>query len=269
MSYGEMVEKYATLTDDEKAALLARYNVRPISGGDGSDDEDEDDEDEGDEDEDQGDDEDDSGKTGERRSKKEKVYRTQQEFDRAFSRKLKAERAKLTDALTASITEQVQKDLNLAEQKKKGNLQAVIDDLKPKADKVDALEKEVKVWRELADARFEAFVDTLPEAIRDLAPDDDASPQEKERWIIMKATPLMQKMEKQQRRRKPAEPDEDEDDEEDEDEDADERTRSKRRRAAPVLGNNPWQPIPGGKTPKRQMDEIVAGFKASGQYQPM
>jgi hypothetical protein len=264
VSYIDLIERYANLSEEEKARLLLQYNIRPISGGDGTGEDDEDD-DEGEDDDESDDDEADSGKTR-KSSQKPKTY-TQNDVERLVKQRLARARSKMESDLTDSITKKVQNQIEVDAAAKKGDLQKVIDDLRPKAEKLERIEKELGLFHELSSTRFEEVIENLPEDLKMLAPDDDASPVQKERWLITKAMPALKKWQEKEAKKKTSRRDEDE---EDEDEDEEEDTTSRRStRRQKVTGNNPFTPLPGGKNDKKTLEEIVKGYEESGAYRPM
>lgn len=247
--YTGLSEKYRQMSNDEVAREMQRRGLMPIGGGSQENDDESDD----DEDEDADDDnEDDSAKTA---KSKAKSY-SEAEFQAAFKKRLARETKKLTGTLTESIKAQVVKDMELQAATKKGDLQVIIDDLRPKAEKVETLEKRLEFFEELAEARFEEVLAGLPEAVRDLAPDDDADILEKEKWLVVKANAAVEKMRKKGLL--------DTADEDDDDETTERRTSSTKTR-----GFNPKEPGARSKNKKRTVEEIVKGYTSSGQYRPL
>ncbi len=53
---------------------------------------------------------------------------------------------------------------------------------------------EVEEFRRLAESRYQAAFDGLPESIKVFAPEENASALEKERWLIEKALPAAAKL---------------------------------------------------------------------------
>lgn len=236
------------LTTNQIYALMEQRGWARIRGGDGTDDDDGDDGDEGDDD-----DEADSGKTG---KSKAKVF-TESEVNSLVRTRLAREKKNLTQTLTESIRSQVTKDLETAEAAKKGDLQKVIDDLKPKADAAESMKTRLAVFEELASARFDELIESLPEEIRSLAPDDEADALEKEKWLITKAQPAIEKLRKKGLLAK------DDDDDDDDDSDASRQQSTKRR------GLNPKDPPRRGKDSKRTVKEIIGEYQGSGAYRKM
>lgn len=269
MEFVSLMQRIEGLSDAEKWKVLAQNGIFPISGGDGSDDGDDDDSDGDEGDDDDESDESGSGKTRRSSDDKTKAKYSEADLERLVKNRLKRGRAKMEADLRTSITDQVKKDLDLEAATKKGDLQKVIDDLKPKAERLAAVEKELGLFHELSEARFDEIIEQLPPEIRQFAPDDDATPVEKERWLITKANPALKAMRKRAARKGRDEDFEAEDDEDDEDEDFDasRKKKSKTRRATP--GNNAFAPIPGSKSDKKSLEEIVKGYKDSGAYSPM
>jgi hypothetical protein len=111
------------------------------------------------------------------------------------------------------------------------------------------------LFEELAHARLDEAIAELPEALQALAPDEDADPIEKEKWLIMKAKPALAKLKK-------AGLDDDEDERDDDEEDVVKQATRKKRE-----GLNARMPK-SGKTQKT-VEEIVKGYKSTGNYRPL
>lgn len=229
------------LTNEEALRLMALRGWAMMRGGSPDDDG------EGDDDSDD-DDETDSGKT---ETSKEKKF-SQSEVEALMKKRLARETRKLTTTLSESIKADLVKEMELETAAKKGDLQKIIDDLKPKADKLSEAEKLLITFEELANTRFDEALSQLPDHIKAFAPDEDASAIEKEKWLIVKAMPAMKKLKK----KGIANGDDDEENEEEE-------TPKKRR------GMSPFDPPPGGKTNKKTLEEIVKGYESSGAYRSM
>lgn len=235
---------YAAESIGEWNDRLMRRGIFADGGtGTGSDDSDDDDDD-------SDDDEADSGKTG---KSKERTF-SQAEFDAALKKRLGRETRKLTGTLTESIKAQLKQEMETAEAEKKGDLQKIIDDLKPKAAKVTDLEKTLGLFEDLSHARFDEAIEQLPDHIKAFAPDDDAPALEKERWLITKAMPAMKKLKKRSKA----------DDTEDDEDDAETETKTRKRR-----GISPFDPDPSGKSRKKTVEEIIKGYEGSGNYRPL
>jgi hypothetical protein len=128
----------------------------------------------------------------------------------------------MTKTLTDTISAKLKADMETDQAAKKGDLQKVIDSLKPKADRHDALQERLTLFEELAHARLDEAIAELPEALQALAPDEDADPIEKEKWLIMKAKPALAKLKK-------AGLDDDEDERDDDEEDVVKQATRKKR----------------------------------------
>lgn len=114
---------------------------------------------------------------------------TQDEFESAFRRRLSREKRKLADSIRSEV---------LAEMESKGkspdaDLQRQLDSANGKLARYARLDELV----ELAEERYEVELAALPEAIRMLAPDDDADIVDKERWLLTKARPAVERLRKE------------------------------------------------------------------------
>lgn len=248
--YGELLKRYQDMTPAELSEMLERRGIKPIGGGDGTDDnEDNEDDDEGD------DDGDDPEKNGKKKSSEKKF--SQAEVDATIARRLAREKRNLTTSLTASITEQVKADIETAAAEKKGDLQKIVDDLKPKAARLTEAEKLLVTFEELANARFDQALEQLPDSIKAFAPDEDAPAIEKERWLILKAAPALKAIKGKTSKKKEA------DDEEDDESDTSQATQRK------IRGNSPFDPDPTGKSNKKTVEEIIKGYQSAGSYRPL
>lgn len=123
---------------------------------------------------------------------------TQDEFEAAFRRRLSREKRKLSDSIRAEV---------LAELEAKGkspdaDLQRQLDAANGKLARYARLDELV----ELAEERYDSELAALPEAIRMLAPDDDADIVDKERWLLTKARPAVERLRKESPIRSEKEP---------------------------------------------------------------
>lgn len=250
--YGELLKRYQEMTPAELSAMLERRGIKPIGGGDGTDDD-------GDDDDESDDDEDDSEKTGKKKSDT-KTF-TQAEVDALVTRRLAREKKKIEGSLTDSITEKVKAEIATAEAEKKGDLQKLVDDLKPKAAKLTEAEKLLVTFEELANARFDQALEQLPDSIKAFAPEEDAPAIEKERWLILKAAPALKAMKGKTSKKKDAAAD----DEDDEDNESDTSQSAQRK----VRGMSPFDPDPTGKSNKKTVEEIIKGYQSAGSYRPL
>lgn len=242
--------QFAHLTVNQIYELMAQRGWARIRGGSPGDD----DGDDGDGDGDDVDDDDDgSGKTG----STEKKF-SQADVDNAVKKRLVREKRNLTASLTDQIKTKVKSDLELEQAAKKGDLQKVIDDLKPKAERAEQLQKRLDVFEELASARFDEALAALPEALRDLAPDDDADVLERERWLVFKATPALDRLKKKGR---------DDDDDEDGDDDLVAAGKNGKSRSK-TPGLSPRDPRK-GKSSSRSVEDILSDYQKSGMYRKM
>ncbi len=144
------------------------------------DDETEDDDQNTDDDEDDDDDGDATGKKGESSKSGEKTF-TQAEVDALIKRRLNRATRKIRGELRTELESEI---------KDKGGDEDTQAKIKEANDRLERLED----LEELAEERYEQELDDLPEAIRDLAPDDDEDIIVKERWMVTKARPAAKKM---------------------------------------------------------------------------
>lgn len=248
MEFGEFIRRYDDVTLAEASAFLRARGIPVIQGG-GPDDDDKD----GDENE-EDDDDDESGKNG----KSSKKTFTQSELEAVVKDRLSRDKKALTAKLSADIRDSVIKEMELKKAEEDGDLKKVIEELRPKAEKLTQAEKLLATFEELSNARFDEAIAQLPDSIKAFAPDDDAPALEKERWLILKATPAMKKL-----KGKKGESDDENESEEDDEDDVIKRAAAKRR------GNAPRDPAPGGKSKKKTVEEIMKGYQSTGQYRSL
>lgn len=165
------------------------------------------------------------------KAKTPKVY-SERELRNAVSRELSAAEA----TLRASIRAEIQGERELEDAKSSGELSKVIEAHEKKLRDLEPYRTEVEEFRRLADVRFQAAFDGLPDSIKLFAPDENASALEKERWLIEKALPA----------------------------------------AAKLGGKDPVKGLSNEDDPpkkqKKREDDLVAirdGFATSGEYRPM
>ena len=118
------------------------------------------------------------------KQKASKVY-SEREFRNAVSRELSSREANLRDSIRAELASEQE----LAAAKSSGELSKVIEAQDKKLRDLEPLRTEVEEFRRLAEARYSAAFDGLPDSIKLFAPDDQASVLEKERWLVEKALP--------------------------------------------------------------------------------
>lgn len=249
--YDELVKRYRDMTPAELSELLAKRGIKPIGGGDGTDEDPDDDDDEDGEE-----DGDDPAKNGKKKTP-DKTF-TQSEVDALFKRRLAREKRSIETSLKESITAQVKQEIETAEAEKKGDLQKLVDDLKPKASKLTEAEKLLTTFEDLANARFDQALEQLPDSIKAFAPEEDAPAIEKERWLILKAAPALKAMKGKASKKK-----DEADDEEDDDSDTSQTAQRK------VRGMSPFDPDPSGKSNKKTVEEIIKGYQQQGSYRPL
>lgn len=175
------------------------YMPVPIGGGSTDDppegdegDEGDDDDDEGDEGDDPDDDLEDDGKGAGK--KPVKLPKTQAELNVLMADRLARQKAKLTATIRKEVEREAQReaaknDKNLARQLALANEE--LEELRPLKVAVDHFETS-------AEKRFRTALKTLPEHIKLMAPDDDASAVEKEKWLTNKAQPALDAFNKEQ-----------------------------------------------------------------------
>lgn len=241
--FGDLISRYQGMTVAEAAEMMRARGLKPIGGGSDENNDDGDDDDESD------DDETDSAKT---KKSTDKTF-SQAEVDALFTKRLAREKRKLTTSLSESIKEQLKQEMATEKAQADGDLQKVIDDLKPKAARLTDLEKQVGVFEELSALRFEEALEQLPDHIKAFAPDDDAPALDKERWLITKAMPAMKSLKKKGVKTGVDQGDDDETEE----------TPKKRR------GMSPFDPDPTGKSNKKTVEEIIKGYESTGGYRPL
>jgi len=232
----------------EKPSWLVEYVEKygyppPVSGGANEDPDESDDDDDTD---------DDLPKGGTLNKDGVRTY-TQSEVDAAIRSRLKREGKVIENRVEKRLTEK----LATAQAEKDKDLQAQLDLLKPKADRTEKLEEALELFVETAEARFTAELAKLPEAIRLLAPDEDADTLEKERWLVEKAQPAADKL--RAKRKKSGESDDDDD--EDSDEPDDKNRQAKR-------GAN-FQDPSQKKSNKKNVDKILDRMKGESRYKVM
>jgi hypothetical protein len=114
---------------------------------------------------------------------------TQEEFDAAFRRRLQREKRKLAETIRADV---------LSELKEQGkdpdsDLRRQLDAATAKLARYSRMDELV----ELAEERYDQELAALPEAIRMLAPDEDSDIVDKERWLVTKARPAVERLRKE------------------------------------------------------------------------
>jgi len=132
------------------------------------------------------------GESGEKKPPESKTF-TQDEVDRIVRTRLTREK----DSIRTAVLDQLRKDQETEDAKKRGDYEKVIAEKDDEIRRLSGSQKTIEEFEELANARFNAAKKTLPETILALAPDDDASPLEKERWWTKKALPALEKWEKE------------------------------------------------------------------------
>lgn len=115
---------------------------------------------------------------------------TQEDVDRIIKERLGRERKTIREQILAEIKQKSEEELAI----KRGEFEKVIaqrdQEIMMLREKVQTLE----AYEDLANKRWEELKKSLPEAILLLAPDDDATPLERERWYLTKALPAMEKL---------------------------------------------------------------------------
>lgn len=124
-------------------------------------------------------------KSGDSGKAKTKTF-TEGEVESIVKNRLRREKRKLAD----TIREEVRADLASSKKDGDGDIQAQLDRANERIKQLESLEE----LEELAEERYDRELDDLPEAIKMLAPDDDASILDKERWLVNKAQPALARM---------------------------------------------------------------------------
>lgn len=229
-------------------SYFRRFGFLPLAGGEPDDDEgddaDEDDEDDDEEDDDEG------GEPAKRKQSSRSVSTA--EVNRIVRERLTRERASIEKKLRTKI----EAENKIAQAKLDKDLQKELDAIRPKAELATELEELVLEFSELADAEFEAALEDLPDFIREMAPDEDADPIEKKRWLVEKALPAAKKFKAK----------EDKNDDKDESDPKKKALQTRRRTAK--LGLNPDDPKD-RKAREERVKEILGRFKSSKQYKGM
>lgn len=205
--------------------------------------EDDQDEDDGDEDED----EDDDGGEPDKRTSSKKTF-TQAEVNQLVSAAVK----KKIPQLERRIAKRIEDDFTAKNADK--DLQKQVELYKPKAEKADEYEELLEEFYDIFEAEYEQTLSTLPDFIQEMAPDDDASPLEKKKWLVEKATPALKRYEAKRKKRG--------DDEEDEDGDnGDDRKK----------GTRGFKPNDSKtrRTRESKLEQLTVRHKGSGLYRGM
>ena len=158
--------------------------------------------------------------------------------------RLARERTKIATA----VKQELEEAAKLEKAKADGDLQKIIDAQKVELDQYNSIKPIVVEYEELAEQRYQEALKTLPEALRLLAPDDDSTALDKERWLTKKALPAVAKLKGM-------------DD-----------TGSKGSNGAngkPKLGNNPPEFEALSQTSKKTIDDIIKAYRGRGAYRSL
>jgi hypothetical protein len=156
-----------------------KWGFWPISGGSPeSDDEEFEDADDSDVEDDDDEDDDTSGDDGKKPKKSSKE--SEKVYTKADVTRLVAERNRRTKRTLMKDPEFRAEVLAAA---KEAGETPDVEKLRSKASQVDDLMDIIEQYEDAAEERFTAALETLPEHIQDTAPDDDATPLEKEKWL--------------------------------------------------------------------------------------
>lgn len=230
------------VTYEEARAWLRRRGIAfPICGGDGTDD----DNDNGNGDE--GNNRDDGGNND--RSDKPKSY-SESQVESIVKKRLARERERIAGEVKADLEAQAK----LAKAKADGDLQKVIDQQAKELEKFDILKPVLQEYEALAEERFKAQFDTLPDALKMLAPDDDATPLAKERWLTRKALPALEKLKGTEGGDSTKKGD---------------ATKQDQKKTTTKRGNNPPEFENISETSKQRIDDMVEQYRSGPAYRTM
>lgn len=210
---------------EEANRELARRGYRPISGGSGEDDASGDESASG-----EADGNDAGNQSGENKSRS---Y-SEADVESIVKKRLARERAKIA----SDVKSELESAAALDKAKKDGDLQKIIDAQKVDLDKFTTLQPILEEYEQLAEERYKTALAKLPEALKILAPDDEATALDKERWLTKKALPALAKL------------------------NGAEEGKAKR-------GNNPADPEPVSQTSKKTIDDMIKAYSGRGSYKPL
>lgn len=209
------------------------------------DDEEPEDDEENEETEELDDEDDENGDATEKKggsSKSEGRTYTQEQVDAAVSRRLARAKRKMRSELRGEIEDEIRESGNETDVQKR---------LDTALDRIKELE-ELEELADLAEERYEQELESLPEHIRDLAPDDDASILVKERWLVQKGRPAAQKFLA---------------DKSGSNDDTDDKDRTGERKRKPARrGNNPKDPPADNEDKRTTVEKLRDEARRSGQY---
>lgn len=118
---------------------------------------------------------------------------TQDEVDRIVRTRLAREK----DSIKTSVLQDLQRKQDEDVAAKRGEFDKVLAAKDEEIRKLTGLQTTIEEYETLANARYAEALKTLPETIRALAPDEDATPLEKDRWWTKKALPALERWEKE------------------------------------------------------------------------
>lgn len=134
--------------------------------------------------------EEDDNPGGEGKNGKEKPATfTQDDLDRVVKERLKREK----DSIRTEVIGELQRQAAEEKKKKDGEWEGVVAEKDTKISQLETNLKNLEKFEELAQKRFDNALKAMPEAIKILAPDTD-SILEKEKWLVEKAIPAMEKL---------------------------------------------------------------------------
>lgn len=134
----------------------------------------------------------DQNKGGDNNQEPPKTF-TQDEVDRIVRTRLTREK----DAIRTQVLADLQKKKDDEDAVKRGEFDKLLGEKDAEIQKLAGLTGVIEEYEKLANARYDANIKTLPETIRALAPDEDASALEKDRWWTNKALPALAKWEQE------------------------------------------------------------------------
>lgn len=118
---------------------------------------------------------------------------TQEQVNSLIRDRLKREKESLKTAIVAELNAAAEEE----KKRKAGEWEALVASKDKEIAALLSAKERADKYDELATKRFEEAKKNFPEALLLLAPDDDATPLEKETWYTNKAIPALAKMEKE------------------------------------------------------------------------
>lgn len=113
---------------------------------------------------------------------------SQQDIDRIVERRLKRAKKTLADEIRGELRSEIEADIEA--KNKDESLQRKVERLQTEVDRL----KRFEALAEVAEDEYEEELAKLPEAVRLLAPDDDADIVTKQTWLVKKGRPAAAKI---------------------------------------------------------------------------